>query len=525
MPLRTYREVRWPYNGLHVGRSFHGQAHDTTVSCQNVRNYDPNNGRSRGAQRAGCTRYLDAQAAGSGSNQIQDLACVVTSQTSNATATDLNTRQVKAVSVCAGNVQTFTTSAFTTCTNGTGALASAAPVIFSAGMYGKLYFADGINNKLLDIATTTVSAWTPTAGSFPANGAHYPRLIELWRGRMVLAGIKGDAHNWFMSAVDDPLDFDYGATESHTMAVAGNGGVGPGLIGDIVNSLIPYDDDTMIVGCDHTIYQFTGDPASGGSIDLISDITGMAFGRPWAKSYDGSVYFMGSRGGIYRMEKGQKPLRISSDRIENSLSSIDLNLTIVRCVYDDVTQGIHFFVTPLDASASTHYFYDIRKDAFFADVFEDANYNPVAVLLLDGDDVDDRVVLFGGFDRRIRKIDYTNPADDAEPIKSFVWLGPLRADQGRKIHLNELIATLDDSCDGAYYEVYAAQGAQVAYERGQRFHSGTWKPGRNPPDGRRASGTSIYIKIGNDEMDRYFACETIMASIEQAGLISSRMNE
>ena len=520
MRTRSYREVRWPFNGLHVGKSFHGQAPDTTVACQNVRNFDPRTGRSRGAQRSGLTRYLDAQAAGTGNVQIQDITSIVTVPTSSTTLTDLVARTTTNVSVCDGNVQTFDTTAFTTATNGTAALSSTAAVIFSAQLFGTLYFADGASQKSL--TGTTVSSWSAGAGSFPANGAHRPRLIEQWRTRIVMSGLRGDAHNWFMSAAGDATDFDYAVTPIvPTMAVAGNS-ADAGYVGDVVNSIVPYDDDTLIFGCDHSIWQMSGDPADGGVLDEISDITGMAFGRPWCKSYDGSIFFMGSRGGIYRMGAGQKPERISSDRIEESLQTVDLNTTIVRCVYDDRTQGIHFFLTPLTAGATTHYFYDLRLNAFWADKFESALFNPVAVYLLDGDDPDDRVVLLGGFDRRIRKIDYTAKSDDTEAINSYVWIGPLKVDEGQKVQLKELLGTLDDDSEGAYYEVYGAQGAQMAYSRGQKFYSGIWGPGKNWADARRASGSAIYIKIGNSDMASAFAYETIFAALQGSGISATR---
>lgn len=524
MQQRTYREIRWPFNGLHVGRSYHGQASDTTVDCQNVRNYDPVTGRSRGAQRAGLSRYLSAQASGSGNKQIQDITAIVTVPLTAGTATDLSARQMECVSVCNGTVQTFTDTAFTAVTGGTGALLSSAPVIFSAQLFGNLFYADGTNSKYYN--GSSVQVWTAADGTLPVNGAHKPRLIESWRTRIVLSGLRGDDQNWFMSKAGDAFDFDYSpVAPSPIDAVAGNNS-DAGYVGDIINTMIPYDDDTLLFGCDHSIWQMSGDPVEGGRIDEITDITGMAFGRPWCKAYDGSIFFMGSRGGIYRMGTGSKPQRISSDRIEESLAVVDLNAMIVRCVYDDRTQGIHFFITPLDGTtAATHYFYDLRRDAFFADKFAAAAHNPVSVYVLDGDDPDDRVVLLGGFDRRIRKIDYEAKSDDGYAIDSYVWLGPIRVDEQRKIHLNELIGTLSEESDNAYYDVYGAQGSQAAHERGQVYHSGTWNAGRNWPDTRRAGGSAIYLKVGNDELGESWSCETIMAAVEGVGITASRAAE
>jgi hypothetical protein len=525
MRQRSYRELRWPYDGLHVGRSFHGQASDTTVDCLNVRNYDPLTGRSRGAQRAGLSRFNAATADGTGSKPIQDMISVVTVPVASNSSTSLQARVLKLISVCNGTVQTFTTSGFTTVTSGSSALDTNAPVIFSAQLFGKVYYADGTNAKYYTGAA--MATWTPSAGSLPSTGAgtYKPRLIEMWRTRIVLSGVRGDDQNWFMSKAGDPNDWDYGATPSAIMAVAGNNS-NAGYVGDVINCMIPYDDDLLIFGCDHSIWQMTGDPAAGGAIDQVSDVTGMAFGRPYCKAYDGSIYFMGSRGGIYRMAAGSKPERISAERIEESLRVVDLNTSIVRCVYDDVTVGIHFFITPLNGtSSSDHFFYDLRRNAFFKDRFADPQHNPIAVVTVDGDAPDDRVVLLGGFDRRIRKIDYGALSDDTEAIDSYVTFGPLKVDEGQKVRMNELLVTLSDESDGAYYEVYGAMGTQAAAERGQLFFSGDIGPGRNSTDSRRASGSAIYIKLGNQDFDQTFSYETAYVSLQGCGVAASRRAE
>lgn len=519
MPSRSFREIRWPFKGLHQGRSFHGQSPDTTVDCLNVRNFDPRTGRSRGAQRAGLSRYLDGA---SSANPIQDIISWTTVPTSAGAATTFNTRTLTNMSVCAGTVQTFTGSAFATVTNGSGALSSTAPVIFSAELFGKIYFADGVNHKYYD-PSTGMQTWSAASGTFPASGANYPRLICNWRSRIVLSGLRGDDQNWFMSALGDATDWNYLPDEpSPTDAVAGNA-CHAGKSPDIVTSLVPLTDDLLLLGGDHSIWQLSGDPMAGGRIDCLSSVTGMPFGRPWANGPNGVLYFMGTKGGIYRLTPGQGPERLSGERVEAAIDAVNLDDTIVRAAYDDKTQGVHFFLTPMDGtSAATHYFYDIRQDAFFADSFADVNMNPKAVCTIDGDEPGDRCLVLGGFDGRIRKIDYEALSDDTEAIDSYVWIGPLKADEGTKVRLNELRGTLDLDSDSAYYEVYGSVGAQEAYERGQKFHSGVWAPGRNWSDCRRASGTAIYIKVGNSDYNATWSYENIFASLQACGLSASR---
>src|SRR5262249_26865517 len=144
-------------------------------------------------------------------------------------------------------------------TNGTSALSSAATVIRSTVLNSRMYFLDGVNWKYYDANTNSMLAWTATAGALPTDaGGNYPRLICTWRGRLVLSGLKQDPHNFFMSAVSNGHDFDYSPLSvTPTQAVAGNLS-SLGLIGDVITSLVPYSDDVLIVGGDHTIWMIQG---------------------------------------------------------------------------------------------------------------------------------------------------------------------------------------------------------------------------------------------------------------------------
>ena len=122
----------------------------------------------------------------------------------------------------------------------------------------------------------------------------------LYRGRLVMAGLKTDPQNWFMSAVNEPLDWDYGATPiSATMAVAGNQ-TNAGKCPDIITCLAPYSDDLMFIGGDHTLWRMTGDPADRGRIDNISYKTGISGPDAYAFDPNGTFYFYGT-GTIWRM--------------------------------------------------------------------------------------------------------------------------------------------------------------------------------------------------------------------------------
>jgi hypothetical protein len=266
----------------------------------------------------------------------------------------------------------------------------------------------------------------------------------------------------------------------------------------------------------------TGDPADGGRVDQISDVTGMAFGRPWTKGAQGEIYFVGARGGIYRMTVGQKPERLSSAKIEEKVNAINLDTSLIRCIYDDHTQGVHFFVTPLTAGTTTHLFYDIRHDAFWLDKFADNNMNPISVHTIEGDAPADRKVVLGATDSYIRYVDYDGKADDTSAIESYIFLGPYQLEEQRAIILKELLATLDEDSDPVCYTAYTADSAQNAFERSLDQFNGVWQPGRNWSDDRRCSGRAIYLKVGNEQDRQTWAWDIGFAHFQRAGISELR---
>ena len=547
MRNRQYRKIRWPVGGVDLGRAFVDPKAQTCVYAVNVRNWDPRTGRMRGSQRAGLSRYLDAQPkdAATGSNvlkRIQDINQIVTHKTGvTPLPTKLQNSNWESLCVAEGEVKKFDRTSFTNVSGGT--LSANAPVIFSASHFFRLYYADGASTLFYDGSTGSLSAWTPTAGSLPGSGSDRARLIENWRSRIVLAGLRSDPQNWFMSALGDPNDWDYAPSPATTtQAVAGNNAPA-GKVAEVINSMCPYDDDTLLFFGDHTIWQMTGDPAEGGRLDLVSDLTGAPFGRPWCKGPQGEIYFFGQRGGIWIMAVGNKPQRISSGRLEDKLQQIDMDVTLVRAIYDDYEQAVHFYLTRLDDNDADpadqrkrglQVVYDLRTESFWFDEFVNASFDPLSVHIQEGDGPNDRATLIGCRDGYIRYIDYSAKSDDTEPINSYVYLGPFALEEDRRVQLRELIATLDENADGVDYKVYAANSAQAAFDKAEaensedlleatEFLSGRWGAGKNPPERQRASGNFLYLKLQNDHYDETWGIERLYGYFVGSGL--SRMRE
>jgi hypothetical protein len=346
-------------------------------------------------------------------------------------------------------------------------------------------------------------------------GGNIARIIERWHGRIVLSGVTGDPNNWFMSAVDDPYDFNYFPDAiSPTMAVAGNNS-DAGLMGDVITALIPYTNDVLLMGGEHTIYRMSGDPADGGRIDLVSDITGIAFGRAWCKSPEGTIYFMGSRGGIYRIDpQGGLPQRLTAQTIDERLADVNMDTNSFRLVWDDRHICVRIFITPKSGGSTTHYTWDVRNQAWWPTVFGNTNHNPFAVLLLSGYSATDRAVLMGGQDGYIRLFDPDAATDDGTAIDSYVYLGPFT-----NTLFQEFQATLGNTSERVQWSIHEAQNLEDALAA-PAATSGRWNSGRNRSQWPRRYVRSGYIRLGATTR---WSMERVIAKIEQGSVGRGRI--
>lgn len=527
MPSRPI-DVHFPFRGLDESRAYaaqqgsQGGENYTTALAQNVCGYDPRTGRNRGSSVGGLAKWSTAQV--NGSAEIQDLTQVVGTvepgillqesgdallqedgasfidlEISN--ASDIGERLVTVVATAGGTVKTMTTTAANAITSGSAALSTSNLVIFSAQFGEDLYFCDGTNYKIFDVSANEIVAWTATAGTLPVDANSNVAIgIERWNQRMVLFGVTGDSRTLYFSAVDDPLDHDYAPDAITTsMAVA--------LVNDdIVTAFIPYTNDVGLIGGDHTIYRMTGDPADGGRRDLVSDSVGIAFGRAWCKSPEGTVYFVGSRGGIYRIDPTSGiPQRLTAKTIDERLADVNMDTNIFRLVWDDRHICVRIFITPKDGSATTNYVWDVRNEAWWPRVFENDDHNPRTVLLLSGYSTDYRSVLLGCQDGYIRMFDPDATTDDGSPIESFVFLGPWT-----NTMMLEFQATLGNGSGNLTWSIHEADNLEDALAA-PACATGKWRAGRNRSQWPRRFLRSGYLKLSSTEN---WALERVVAAVD-----------
>ena len=416
-------------------------------------------------------------------------------------------------------------TAWSTPTNNTGETPplNATGLVYSSDLGQKKYFVDGTNYAWFDPHLGTLEAWTATAGEMPVDGSgNTATIIMTYRGSLGLAGLLEDPQNYFFCAVDGPTDFDYGADPISTSAFAGHLGR-QGLIGDVITGMMAYTDDVAIFFCDSTIKLMRGDPRAGGEFDLISNGIGAVFGEAFCQDPFGTIYFYSNKCGVYSMQPGQSPKRISRP-IDPRLDDIDTGENNFRLVWNDRQQGLHVFVTPVDEPApTTHYFYEARTQGWFEDKFENDDHNPFVSVTFDGNLPEDRVTLVGGWDGYVRALDPEAVRDDGYDIAAEVLIGPLTTNEMDDIRFDDFTAQLGTDSEEVTYEVYSAETAEEALadaedETFEPSITGTLSAGRNYATEVRVAAHAHYLKL----IGTVFSLESVRANLSVMGTVRQR---
>lgn len=394
---------------------------------------------------------------------------------------------------------------------------------------GYVYFVDSVVAKRMSLETLKVEDWTTeqnpdfsTKGTVPTN---LSRLC-IWRTRVVVS----DGDNVFMSRAGNPRDFDYSQDDAQA-PVAFNPSSAQGQIGQPIKALIPFRDDSMIIGCDHSLFLVDGDPADGGSIVTISESVGILGKDAWCQDPAGNIYFIGT-GGLYRMQAqpGSQPVNLSTNSEGSFFADIDRSGNWLTMAWDRDREGCWVFVTSKATGQSRHYWYDATSaegGAFFPQQFPD-NHGPIAALVYDGNGPMDRYLLLGGRDGHIRKVDAACLTDDSAAISSYVFVGPFRpggvAQQGRltdlEFYLGELAPGLNGVNWNANYIVQSAKDAYTAFTSPHLKSGGQFvSAGRQLHRRQRQLGAVFFVKLWNATVNATWTLEQIVAGFEPAGMV------
>lgn len=393
-----------------------------------------------------------------------------------------------------GVIQGINTAGLVPVTNNTSNLTTGQFDVYAAEAYGKVFYVDGTHTIYFDKASNTINAWTATtAGTIPSK----PTLIALYRGRVVLAGVLTDPYNWFMSALGDPFNYDYSpAVTVATQAVAGNNSPA-GLVGDVITALIPMKDDVLIFGGDHTIWKMTGDPADGGTIDMVSDKTGIAFGMAWAKDPDNNLYFWG-QSGIYKYSvDGGQPENITRGILNNQFQNLNRQNNLVRLEWDFFLHGLVVQIVNANTGiVNTSFFYDARTNGWWPMQYP-AAYGPTCMLAYDGNATNDQAFLFGCRDGYVRKMSATAENDDGIEIESRVRYPMFIAeDHASEVVMNEILPVLAATGGPVELKIYRGQSAEHCAKSVHPFvRRLLTRAGRNQSARHKVRGFAIQVEL------------------------------
>lgn len=283
-----------------------------------------------------------------------------------------SSRVLVALGVANGYIKKFTTSGVSA-PAGVGTLPQpeldgTADWVMSTSFFGKVFFTDGKSLLYYDPVTDKVLPMKAEDG-----GAIPPRckLIDNWRGRLVLLRSADDGTSWDMAEKDRPFNWNASPKrQTSTQAISGKN-ARCGRPSDIINTSISYSDDLFLMGCDSSIWRLSGDPMAGGELDQVTKKTGMAFGRSWTMDPEGVIYFAGSQGGVWRFEPGGSLDRISEFKIDKRLEAFNYATYTIQLAWNPIENGLHVFQVPLGAGGILvkHWYWERKSAAWWEDEF------------------------------------------------------------------------------------------------------------------------------------------------------------
>jgi hypothetical protein len=427
-------------------------------------------------------------------------------------------RQTNLIAVGGTSVYVGTKESLPLATGGSGVVTGKATPQFAYSA-GKGYMVDGTNTLQVDIAAASVSTLTATAGSIPTGCT----LAALYRDRLVLAAPYANPHLFYASRAGTASDFDYSQTDP-AAAFAGNASTA-GHIGDPLTALMPAGDDMLYLGGDHTLHVIRGDPADGGSIDLVSDAIGVLGPNAWCKAPDGTIYFLGP-GGIYKLAGNTPPELVTGGNWNEYFRQLDRGGAYFSMVWDRDKHGLYLFVTPLSGQG-THLWYDARNGGLWPIQYPGL-WGPYSALVYDGDAPGDRVTLLGGQAGYLFRMYDTDGGDNGNAINSYVYIGPFTDND-----LSEQTAEWFDVILGepasfhttgdwqVNVTVQSGQTPQEAYAAPKLSMTRNYlnKAGRQTRWRQRIRGNSFVVKLWNDQANQTWAFERIVGMFLPSGTV------
>ncbi len=394
---------------------------------------------------------------------------------------------------------------------GSGLLDTSARYISATSVYQSVIATDGRRSVIYQPGVDgQVRLYKATRGSVPEG-------VQLWTnylGRAWCARTKDDPHFWAASALEDIFDWDFFSpplrSDMAVFATTSRAGRAP----DMINALVSYRDQMLVVGCDASIWYLAGDPmSSNAQWQLASEETGMAFGdKSHCIAEDGTLYFFGSRGGLWAFTSaGPRP--ITTETIDRRLANVDLQTHFVELQWNWRAQGIHIFVIPYanPTQVARHFFYGLRHQDWREDVFASTAVEPVSTCVMDGDEPQDRRLIVASGAARVLQWDEDSNFDDNEPVAARERIGPYARDDNDVLWM-ELSAVMGEDTVEATFTMHAARDAN---DPGPAKATGTLEAGRNPRKMQRVRGAKFWMELANTPGNRFSFEEAVIRAADQ----------
>jgi len=351
--------------------------------------------------------------------------------------------------------------------------------------------------KIFDPADNTLSLWVAEDGSVPAGAT----LIESYRGRIIM----GVGRLWFMSKQFNPLNWDYGASDTdYTRAIAGQNAEA-GQIGQQLVSIMPHHDDFLIFGCERSLWILRGDPAwPGSTLGPISKTVGCVGGDAWTETDDGSIVLL-AHSGLFAIPSGgngfPQPL---SARLPRELKNLTKDIYQVSLEFEPYDNGVHVFVYQTGIQ-HTQWWLDWVTKGLYPSRHSLA-HTPFSTFLSSGQVQDTTDVLIGCTDGYIRRFADRFNTDDGTEIESYVLIGPFKLGNGyvKEGSLEEMTATLNHFSGAVDWSIQVGQTSQGAL-LAETLDSGTWDHagGLQLTERPRVRGESCILRIDNAGLEAW----------------------
>jgi len=173
-----------------------------------------------------------------------------------------------------------------------------------------------------------------------------------------------DDYQWAMSRQGDFTDWVYCANDAQT-PIAGSCS-DCGRLWDRIIALIPFSDDYLVFGCLNSMWVLRGDPAWGGSIDVLTNTEGILGRSAYCFDMHNNLYYASNQG-LIRVAKGMTSFEnLSKDKVPDIFKGLNPSNGIIL-QYDEENMGINIYSSPGDNPPAGYgqWYYDLRTEGFF----------------------------------------------------------------------------------------------------------------------------------------------------------------